>query len=329
MSKKEEKLINRKVELLDRTKEICGLGGCSYKDTFFSEKKSSFWINTLKVNDENIILKELAKFAIFEQIPWNQRAYVIKEGRDKIIESEIFKKSEIYIQNASSLVPVLASGIQKETKLKDLNILDTCSAPGGKLINIAQTTQNKALIIANDADHRRISKTKDLTKAYGANIGRFYAQPAQFLTKHIEEKFDYIFIDAPCSGEGLINIDAPESLNFWSIKKIKRLSKLQKRIIIEAEKMLKPGGKIIYSTCTWAPEENEEVISEVLDKCSGFKILDLELKIQNSISGITSWNGKTYNKEVRKSLRVIPNDFMEAFFVCVLAKETIKSDIIN
>ena len=139
---------------------------------------------------------------------------------------------------------------------------------------------------------------KKLFDLYEVPIENFYNQPAQYLYKNIEnEKFDKILIDAPCSGEGMINLENPKTIGFWSVKKIKRLSKLQKRIIESAVKLLKPGGTLIYSTCTFASEENEENINPI------------EIDIENKLPNENSY------------IKIIPNNYMEPFFVCKMTKK--------
>lgn len=317
-----DKILSRKKELLQRTAVLFETPVVNVEG-FFGQKDSILRINKIKVSDPNSLSKKIGALCTLKKVEWADSVYIIQSGKEKLTKTAEFEQGLFYIQNAASLLPVLAlNPMQGET------ILDTCAAPGGKTIFLAELTQNKANITANDADHLRVGNMKKLCEIYGAKIDSFYSQPAQFLTKHLEkEYFDKILIDAPCSGEGMINLENEDSLKYWSKKKIKRLSKLQKRIIKEAYELLKPGGILIYSTCTLAPEENEEIIEYALQTYSDLELEQpFETNVLNKINmrnGTNSWQNKTYANDLSKCKRVVPNKYMEAFFIAKLKKRQV------
>jgi len=313
------KLEKRKDELVKRTSIIFGISQ-EEATNIFKQPLTSL-VKVSNDNQVNEFIEEHIKNQNLLPIEWVKNAYVIKENKDVFTRSQEFQNGKIYIQNASSLIPVLTLN-----PLPNEKILDMCAAPGGKTINIAYNAQNQAEIIVNDENPTRVLAMKKLFNTYGVKITSFYSQPAQYLSKHLPANyFDKILLDAPCSGEGMIDLNKPETLGFWSTKKIKRLSRLQKGMIAEAYKLLKPEGVLVYSTCTLAPEENEEVISWAVNNLEGLKVENIELKtnITNSFDGLKDWKDKPLSEECSKCLRIKPNDYMEAFFVCKLTRKNI------
>jgi tRNA (cytosine49-C5)-methyltransferase len=316
MNKLDTKLNDRKEELLARTSEIFGIT-VEEAEILFRPKKMSLTVTKKIYSDfieDNLRTEKLTK------IPWNNNGYIIEGDKYFFTHSKEFEEANIYLQNASSFLPTLAL----DPKAGEI-VLDMCAAPGGKTLNIANATNNKAEIYVNDENNTRIQNMRKMFELYGVNIKSYYSQPAQYLSKHLPaEHFDKILIDAPCSGEGLINLHDIRTLGYWSTKKIKRLNGLQKSIIAEGYKLLKSGGTMVYSTCTLAPEENELVINWALENFKDLKIVEMEIKskVENATNGITKWKDKELSKDLTKCLRVKPNDYMEAFFVCKLQKDS-------
>lgn len=315
------KINERKKELIQRTSEIFGISE-NESVRYFNPKKSILRINSLKVLDVEELLRKIESMSSIKKINWIENVYLIENGKENLTQSTEFKQGLFYIQNASSILPILALN-----PMPGELVLDACAAPGGKSILIAELTKNKAVITCNDADHLRVGYMKKLCELYGSEVESFYSQPAQFLTKHLgKEYFDKILVDAPCSGEGMLNIGNEDTLKYWSIKKIKRLSKLQKRIIKEMYNLLKPGGTLVYSTCTFAPEENEENIDYALQNFEDLQLVDaFPDKLLENVGmkdGLNSWKNKKYKNDLKKCKRVVPNEYMEAFFIANLEKKS-------
>jgi len=132
-------------------------------------------------------------------------------------------------------------------------------------------------------------------------------------------QFSKILVDAPCSGEGTLRSSIKTYL-MWNIKTIKNLPKIQKNLIEFALKILSPGGILIYSTCTHAPEENEGVISDILDEFKDIKLEKINLPVKYR-EGIISWEGQAYNPQVKKCARIYPQDNnTEGFFLAKIMK---------
>jgi 16S rRNA C967 or C1407 C5-methylase (RsmB/RsmF family)/NOL1/NOP2/fmu family ribosome biogenesis protein len=189
-------------------------------------------------------------------IPWTETAFYLKE-RPIFTLDPLFHAGVYYPQEAGSMM------LEKVLKQLDLNenpvILDLCAAPGGKSTLIASFLDNKGLLVSNEVIHSRAKILKEnLTKWGYSNTLVSNNDPKDF--QRIKNFFDCIVIDAPCSGEGMFRKDL-ESRNEWSEANVDLCSGRQKRIVIDVWDSLKPGGYLIYSTCTFNSQENEENVA--------------------------------------------------------------------
>ena len=248
---------------------------------------------------------------------WAKHGYSVDSGLEAVRDSQLAANGALLIQNAASWLPVLALGPQPGD-----TVLDVCAAPGGKTTHIAAVTNNQARITANDNSRARLMKLKAMCQRLSANIERFTLfDGLQIVRKLDGQQFDRILIDAPCSGEGMMHFDRDKDFETWSVAHIKRLQQLQKRMLVQAWQLLKPGGTLVYSTCTMAPEENEAVIDYGLRALEGAQVIPFGPDLPNSVTPVTEWNGKAYNPAVEFSLRLKPGKNVGAFYVCKLVKK--------
>jgi NOL1/NOP2/sun family putative RNA methylase len=246
---------------------------------------------------------------------WCDNGYDIMKGYESLRDSDLAASGALYLQNEASWLPVIMLDPQPHD-----TILDMCAAPGGKTSHIAAITHNQASITANDNSKPRLLKLQ-------ANMARLGANATYTLCDAIkpggvlEDKlFDKILLDAPCSGEGLINLNAPKTLDTWSVAHIRRLASLQKKLIRRAWQLLRPGGRLVYSTCTMAPEENEAIIDWHLKRQPNARVNQTTPFI--SAPAVMQWNDKAFHEDLRHVLRLKPEAGREAFFVCALDKQT-------
>jgi 16S rRNA C967 or C1407 C5-methylase (RsmB/RsmF family) len=198
-----------------------------------------------------------------------------------------------------------------------------CAAPGSKTTQISALSGNRARITAVENNTNRFNALKSNVNIQGAININFIRESAQRLfLSHPQylNYFDKILSDVPCTNEGLIRDLDSLDLSFWNIKNARKLSLLQKKLISSAIAMLKNGGILVYSTCTYSIEENEQVVDWVLKKFPYMKIRKIELTGIPVCSGITSWKGKTFDPDITKTIRVLPDDLYEAFFIAKLEK---------
>ncbi|MEM0302518.1 MAG: NOL1/NOP2/sun family putative RNA methylase [Archaeoglobaceae archaeon] len=270
--------------------------------------RKSLRINTLKA-DLDFVLNRLSDL-IEEKIPWcKEGVYVKTEDLASIPEHQL---GVVFSQSAVSMIPPLLMDLKP-----GMIVLDLCASPGAKTTQIAQYMANEGCIIANDVKLDRINMLVSNLQKCGVLIARVTMMDGRKFAK-FEKKFDAVLVDAPCSNLGMIRKNFTHAKG-WSLKKSLDLSKLQKELIMAGYRALKPGGILVYSTCTFEPLENEEVVDYLLRNTEA-KIEEIKLPI-NAIGGFTEFDGKEYLHEVRKCLRIHPqmND-TEGFFVAKLTK---------
>lgn len=285
----------------------------SYKEG----RKTTFRINTLKASVSEV-LEDMRKSGIkFSNSNIMKEAFIIpKDKKSKISRLSSYAEGKLYMQNLSSMLSPIFLDIQEE-----MNILDMCAAPGSKTTEMAAMINNKGKIVANEIDDIRMERLKYNVKKQGANCVEVMIGDGRKLGTLFPEAFDRVLLDAPCSGEGTIVMKEPRTYKGWNRTIVRRHSKLQKQLLESGINALKPGGVLVYSTCTISPEENEEVIDEIVNKHKNLRILEINLTLKNTICGITKYKDKTYNYNLSKALRIIPNEDMEGFFLCKIRKK--------
>ena len=306
--------VERIALLLKNKADILAFFDKCYEPTLFSIRA-----NTIKIDIEKLKARLEAKW----QIEWQKKygleeAFVIKTILDA---GELGKALEhrlgyYYVQSLSSMLPSKVL-MPEENSL----ILDCCAAPGSKTTHMAALMKNTGLIIANDISwYRNIALASNLQRC-GITNTVITSMPIQKLSKLLvaKIKFDFILVDAPCSNEGTIRKNIA-IFKTWNKKLSLWLSKQQKSILINALRLLKNDGILVYSTCTLSPLENEAVIDYALKRFP-IKLLPIKLKIKTR-KGITKWKNKEYSKELKKAVRIYPQDFdSEGFFIAKIKME--------
>jgi len=274
--------------------------------------RKSIRVNTLKIPVKDVV-KRLKNDWTLEKIPWCKEGFFIEGVRRDIGNLPEHMLGYIYVQDAASMIPPLVLDPKS-----DDTVLDMCSAPGSKTTQIAQYMKNGGLLIANDSDGVRL-------KALGINLQRSgvtntiitQMQGRYFAKKDLE--FDRILLDAPCSGTGTIR-KSLKTIDMWNPNMVRRLAGTQRQLLDSAWRVLRPGGTLVYSTCTLEPEEDEEVIDFALNRFEDAKVEKIKLKINRSPS-VLSFEGKEYDGRIKDALRIWPQDNdTEGFFICKLKK---------
>ena len=166
---------------------------------------------------------------------------------------------------------------------KGMKVLDLAAAPGGKSTHLLSYLENTGLLVSNEISSKRAKILVENVERFGARNVVVTNESAERLAKVFSAYFDMIVLDAPCSGEGMFRKD-PAAIDYWDASYPAQCAQLQREILASAMDMLAPAGQLIYSTCTWSPEENEEIVSWLLEN------YDLELvpidKINGMVDGI-------------------------------------------
>lgn len=274
----------------------------------------SLRINTLKTTIEKTKKSLEEKGWILTQIPWCPEGFWIDhvEGRRDIGNTEEHILGYIYVQEASSMLPPLAL----DPKPGDI-ILDMCASPGSKSSQMAAMTQNQGLIVCNDYKGLRAKPLAINLQRVGATNIVVSLMDGQRIKGTV---FDKILVDAPCSGTGTIRTSL-KTLRIWNENTVKRIAVTQKQLIETGFNLLKIGGTMVYSTCSLEPEENEAVVSHLLNKFPNAKILPIDLPIKRG-EIVTEFEGKIFHEDVKHCLRIWPQDNdTEGFFVAKFIKE--------
>jgi len=285
----------------------------------FKKYSLSFLRRSIRVNTLKISISELKKRLEknkweLKQIPWCKEGFWVKhkEGRRDIGNMIEHALGYFYVQEAASMIPPIVLDPQPGEM-----ILDIAASPGSKASQIAQYMKNKGILIANDYKGDRM-------KPLGINIQRMgisncimSLMEGRFFK---DFEFDRILVDAPCSGTGTIR-KSLKTLLIWNENTVKRIAGTQRQLIETAFNNLKKNGVMVYSTCTLEPEEDEGIVSFLLDKYPNAKLEDIKLEGLKRSDAVLEFKGVKYNPEVKKCLRIWPQDNdTEGFFVAKIRK---------
>lgn len=242
-------------QFLDRMKSILGAEYPAFKDSYEKPRRYGLRINPLKIDPDTF--EEISSFHL-EKIPWIRGGYYYDEA-DACSRHPFYHAGLYYLQEPTAMTPAAVLGARPGEK-----ILDLCAAPGGKATALGAMLQGEGLLVANDISAARCRALLKNIEVFGiANAFVTNSVPAR-LAEAFPGMFDRVALDAPCSGEGMFRKDEG-AVNAWYPEKNDECAKIQKGLILNAADMLKPGGVMLYSTCTFSPKENEEVIAWLLD----------------------------------------------------------------
>lgn len=283
----------------------------------FSEALSTDAPDHVRVNTARATIKEVAGYleklgcrAVAE--PWFGELLRI-EGRPTIRlgATLMHAMGRYYVQSASSAVSALALGALPGEK-----VLDLCAAPGSKTTLIADMVGAGGMVAANEPSGQRlISLVANIRRLGLANV-LVTSYMGQNFPRRV--KFDRVLVDAPCSGEGTWRgkNSRPRPMGEGQREK---LAERQRAILANGVECLKPGGELIYSTCTYAPEENELVAALAIERY-GLEVVPVGLPIPAQ-PGLTSWNGRELPRSLAMAARLYPHRFdSEGFFVVRMVK---------
>lgn len=207
---------------------------------------------------------------------------------------------------------------------KSDRILDLCAAPGSKSTYLATLMDPQDILVSNEINHQRAKVLSSNIERMGITNTIVTNNSPQEFEKGFNEYFDKILVDAPCSGEGMFRKD-PESVKYWSPEYVEQCANRQRHILDSAYKLLKPGGRLVYSTCTFSPEENEANIEYLLKTYPDMKLNEVK-KYPGMEDGVPAWGNN--DPELKKALRMFPDNFKgEGHFMCQLQKSGAESKL--
>ena len=268
-------------------------------------------INTLKSQPEMVRSSMESYGAEFKQsVSGNQHLYNV-EGISLPGNTFEFIIGEIHIQALSSCLAPLALKPRAEAK-----VLDLCSSPGGKTSYLAQLMDNSGFIVANELHKQRhvpLGFTLSRLSVTNAIITAYQAQEFPHRVK-----FDFILADVPCTGDGRFR-NLSKGKTHYMKHDFTSITNLQKKIIIRAYDLLAEGGALLYSTCTYNPSENENIVDYLLKSRSEADMDEIDLGVSTD-PGIEIWKDYEYDKRIRKAVRIYPhrNDTVGFFMARII-----------
>ena len=303
-------------EFIEKLKKIYPGSFPKVFESFLHRREETFRINYLKT-DLPHLKEDLDREGIrYRELHWPKGSFILRSKSADFKKSSLYIDGKIYMQNISSMIPPILLDPRRGE-----SILDLCAAPGAKTSQIASLGGRDIELVAVEKLEIRYQKLLATLRIQGLrDLVKARLADGMSAGKEYPGYFDKVLVDAPCSGEALFYLRDPKTFKPWNQKRVNGLSHTQKVLIYSGICALKAGGELIYSTCTFSPEENEEVVDWALRKFEDMRLMPIDLPVPNKVRGLTSWEGKRFSKDLNLAIRILPNEFMEGFFLARLKK---------
>lgn len=298
-----------------KMKSLLGAEFDDYLKSFEEKRYYGLRTNTLKINADELEKKLYFKL---KKVEWCKEGFYYSD-EDRPSKHPYYNAGLFYIQEPSAM----STGAVIDINPGD-RVLDLCAAPGGKSTQAGAKLKNEGILVSNDISATRCRALLRNIEAAGISNAVITNETPEKLSERFEGFFNKIIVDAPCSGEGMFRKDK-DAVRSWEEHKTEVCQKLQRDILRNAGKMLCPGGIIAYSTCTFAPEEDEGMVNEFLDKNDDFEILEVD-KSYGFDRGRSEWV-KGGRKELDLCGRLWPHKVKgEGHFLALLKKKGVEKE---
>ena len=301
-------------DFMIRMQDMLGGAYPAFLRSYDEEKYQALRVNMLKGTTEDFL--EKAPFAKLTPVPWEQNGFYYDSG--EMPGKHPFHEAGVYyIQEPSAMAPAAYLGARPGE-----HVLDLCAAPGGKTTQTASYMQNEGLLVCNEIHPARAKILSENVERMGIQNALVTNETPQHLAEVFGGYFDRILVDAPCSGEGMFRKNE-EACSEWSPENVLLCADRQDEILDCADLMLRPGGRLVYSTCTFAPAENEGSIVRFLERHSGYQIIAVH-KYEGMSGGVPEWAKKDGMdmEALRHTIRLFPHLVHgEGHYLAVLQKE--------
>ncbi|MDL2248072.1 RsmF rRNA methyltransferase first C-terminal domain-containing protein [Tyzzerella sp. OttesenSCG-928-J15] len=251
-------------------------------EAFFESLDGSFHkglrLNTLK-NDKNRLLNIIGKFQ--GNVSWYSSGFYLEN--EQVTKSPLYHAGGYYLQEPSAMLPAAVLPVSSNDF-----VLDLCAAPGGKTTLLGERLNGSGMLVSNDISHSRCAPLLKNIERHGIKNACVLNEDSQRLKSNFSEFFDKILLDAPCSGEGMFRKD-PKAVGSWVQKGPDYYAPIQYKLLADSAEMLKPGGIISYSTCTFNTAENEDIIEDFLSRNNDFEPYPIDhekLGISKGLNGL-------------------------------------------
>jgi len=269
-------------------------------------RSTAFRANTLASPSAEIVRTLHERHIKHRRPPWSTDAFVLADLDERDVERwDLYREGRIYVQGLSSMVPALALSPRPGER-----VLDLAAAPGGKTTQMAAMMANRGAILAIEPNAVRAQRLAynvrmqrcaivEVRRAWGEKLGT--GEP---------QSFARVRVAAPCSGEGRFTAADPRTWRSWSPRRVTECARLQRRLLASGVRALKPGGTLVYATCTLNPVENEAIVEAAL-AAFPLEIEPVPVRVPGALSGL---------RGLDRAVRILPDGDYEGFFVCRLRK---------
>ncbi len=289
--------------------------------TMIEPKRTGCWLNPLRIQSTVEIGEPQPGMPGFR--------WVRSDQRDELLASDGVMGGAVYPMNPASCLAALLLDPQPGEE-----ILDLAAAPGGKTIVMAGLMANSGRIAAVESVKGRFYRMRANLDRCGVRNVQSYLADGRRVGRKVPERFDRVLLDAPCSSEARVRLDDPASYRHWVPRKIREVARKQKGLVRSAYAALKPGGRLLYCTCAFAPEENEGIIHHLLTVEPEARVLPLAQTLAGRLpgddaagtpdrrwrSGLCSWQSMTFDPRVAGAIRILPDDLWDGFFLCLISR---------
>lgn len=320
-SRKEKTMTYLPEEFLKRMQEMLGEEYEEFLASYEQPRTYGLRVNTRKMTPEEF---EERKIFPVKRIPWVENGFFY-EGDVRPAQHPLYAAGAYYLQEPSAMTPAACLPVEPGER-----VLDLCAAPGGKATELGAKLKGKGVLVANDISNSRAKALLYNLEVFGIDNAFVTNETPARLADAFEGYFDKILVDAPCSGEGMFRKEQAVARD-WTPEKSEYFAGQQREIVRQAVRMLRPGGKLLYSTCTFAPCEDEQTIAWTLEQFPQMRLIPLP-EYEGFSPGRPEWgngNSDGYpertngNLELKRCVRIWPHKMNgEGHFLAFLEKDS-------
>ena len=293
-----------------RMRELLGTEYDAFAKGYETDHAAGLRVNTMKLSPETF--QSLAPVAVRE-IPWIKNGFYYDADVAQPAKHPYYFAGLYYIQEPSAMTPAAVLPVTPGER-----VLDLCAAPGGKSTELAAKLCGEGVLVSNDISNSRAKALLKNLELFGTKNAVIVSESPAKLAERFAGYFDKILVDAPCSGEGMFR-KSPAIMKNWEQYGVEYYQKLQREILPSAVKMLRPGGMLLYSTCTFSPEEDEDTLAFLLREYPELSMAESPLSYEGFAPGRPEWADGP--EEIKNAIRIWPHKMEgEGHFVALLQK---------
>jgi len=288
--------------------------------SFGADRLVSFRVNPLRATEDAVLTALRALGLAPGPVPWCPGAFTVPAAdRERLTRSAPAEDGSLYIQGLSSMWAALALAPTPGDE-----VLDLCAAPGGKTLHLAALLEGRGGLAAVEAVRPRFFRLRANLARGGATDVRLYLKDGRRVGQAVPGRFDRVLVDAPCSSEARFDARDPGTWAHWSLRKVREAARKQRGLLRSGLDALRPGGALVYCTCSFAPEENELIVDEALRAFAGEVVvapLPRALReLPDVRPALTSWGERELDPALAEAARIFPNEAMAGFFLTRLVR---------